>query len=95
VPGEQEVTLDSDTVWRRIVAQSGNPFHQMRGKEFTYTARGRTIYLDTTNRMISRTAIEKALSRVPLENTTAVQDLSAPSYIYGILMDDRIRAGDW
>lgn len=87
--------MDVDAVWNRIVAHSGKPFRQMRGKEFTYSARGRTIYLHTTNRMISRTAIEKALMRVPLENTGAVQDLSAPSYIWGLLMDDRIRQGDW
>lgn len=87
--------MDTDAVWNRIVANSGKPFHQMRGREFTYSARGRTIYLHTTNRMISRTAIEKALERVPLENTATVQDLSAPSYIWGILMDERIRRSDW
>ena len=87
--------MDTDAVWPRIVRHSGHTFHQLRCKPFTYEARGRTIYLETTNRMISRTAIEKALERVPLENTVAVQDLSAPSYIYGILMDPRVRAGDW
>ena len=87
--------MDSDAVWRRIVMHSGDTFYQMRGKPFTYTARGRTIYLETTNRMISRTAIEKALGRVPLINTAAVSDLSAPSYIYGILMDERVRGRDW
>jgi hypothetical protein len=89
------MTASSDAVWKRIVGHSGEPFHQLRGKEFTYEARGRTIYLHTTNRMISRTAIEKALQRVPLANTASVQDLSAPSYIYGILMDGRIRSRDW
>jgi hypothetical protein len=87
--------MDSDAVWRRITLHSGDTFYQIRGKPFTYKARGRTIYLDTTNRMISRTAIEKALGRVPLVNTAVVSDLSAPSYIYGILMDDRIRRHDW
>jgi hypothetical protein len=45
--------------------------------------------------MISRTAIEKALQLVPLPNTRTVQHLSAPSYIYAILMDPRIRGNDW
>jgi len=84
-----------ETVWNRIVAHAGQPFRQLRGKEFTYSARGRTIYLHTTNRMISRTAIEKALERVPLAGPSDVSDLSAPSYIWGILMDRRIRLGDW
>lgn len=87
--------MNTDEVWRRIVNHSGATFRQKGGKPFSYEARGRTIYLHTTNRMISRTAIEKALQRVPLENTVAVQDLSAPSYVYGILMDSRIRAHDW
>ncbi|WKZ81911.1 MAG: hypothetical protein QY307_07345 [Acidimicrobiia bacterium] len=87
--------IDPDTVWRRIVHHSGQECRQIRGKPFTYRARGRTIYLDTTNRMISRTAIEKALTRVPLRSTSDVQDLSAPSYIYAILMDKRIRQSDW
>jgi hypothetical protein len=87
--------MNTDNVWRRIVNHSGATFHQKRGKPFTYEARGRTIYLHTTDRVISRTAIENALERVPLENTIAVQDLSAPSYIYGILMDPRIRWDDW
>lgn len=87
--------VDSDKVWNRIVRSSGETFRQLRGKPFTYEARGRTIYLQTTNRMISRTVIEKAFERVPLTNTAVVQDLSAPSYIYGILMDKRIRVDDW
>lgn len=87
--------MNPDTVWRKIISHSGETFHQMRGKAFTYSAHGRTIYLHTTNRMISRTAIEKALEHVPLENTVPVQDLSAPSYIWGILMDDRIRGSHW
>jgi hypothetical protein len=87
--------MDAAAVWQRIVDHSGATFHQRGGKPFTYDARGRTIYLHTTNRMISRTAIEKALDRVPLGNTVPVQDLSAPSYIFGILMDRRIRLTDW
>ena len=87
--------IDAEAVWRRILQHSGDTFHQLRGKAFTYQAAGRTIHLQTTNRMISRSAIEKALQLVPLENTVPVQHLSAPSYIYAILMDDRIRRSDW
>lgn len=89
------MSTDAERVWQRIVTHSGSEFQQIRGKPFTYTASGRTIQLHTTNRMISRTAIEKALSRCPLDNTVAVQDLSAPSYIYALLTDPRIRRTDW
>ena len=87
--------MDSEAVWRRIVAHSGETFHQLRGKPFTYHASGRTISLHTTNRHISRTAIEKPLVLVPLADTTPVQHLSAPSYIYALLTDRRIRRSDW
>ncbi|MDX2468552.1 MAG: hypothetical protein QNL12_14650 [Acidimicrobiia bacterium] len=80
----------ADRVWRQIVNHSGESFQQVRGKQFTYEARGRTIYLHTTNRIISRAAVEKALSRWPLERVSDVQDLSAPSYLYAILTDRRI-----
>lgn len=74
---------------------SGDEFHLVRGRPFTYTATGRTLQLHTTNRMISRTAIERALARCPLDDTTTVQDLSAPSYVYALLTDPRIRRDDW
>ena len=86
---------NADRVWNRIVAHSRETFHQVRGKPFTYEARGRTIYLHTTNRMISRTAIEKALERIPLSTVTQVSDLSVPSYVFAILSDQRIQANDW
>ena len=89
------MVIDAESVWTRIVDHSGETFYQLRGRPFTYQARGRTIYLDTTNRMISRTAIEKALERVPINGPGEVHDLSAPSYIFGILMDDRIRRSNW
>lgn len=74
---------------------SGETFHLKRGKPFSYEASGRTIRLHTTNRMISRTAIEHGLARVPFATTTECKGLQAPSYMYGILMDDRIRQNDW
>lgn len=85
----------SDRVWTRILRHAGDEFHLVRGRPFTYQARGRTIHLDTTNRMISRTAIERALERVPLTATTDVSDLSAPSYVYALLTDTRIKGNDW
>ncbi len=87
-------SADAEDVWGRIVDRSGETFHQVRGKPFTYEARGRTIYLQTTNRMISRKEIEKALKRVPLNTVTQLADLSAPSYVFAILTDGRIQSCD-
>ena len=46
-------------------------------------------------RHLSRTNFGKALDRLPLENTGSVRDLQGPSYVFAILMDDRIRRGEW
>jgi hypothetical protein len=62
----------------------------VRGKVFTYWMRPRTITLNTTNRSISRTAVEHALRRWPVGGPGALQDLSAPSYLYAILADPRV-----
>ena len=38
---------------------------------------------------------EEALKFVPLNNTVPLQNLQAPSYLFAILMDKRIRKSDW
>lgn len=60
------MTINSDAVWARIERRAGEEFRQLRGKPFTYDVSGRSIHLHTTNRMISRTAIEAALKLCPL-----------------------------
>ncbi|QQE77315.1 hypothetical protein [Alicyclobacillus sp. SO9] len=85
-----------DAVWERIKNCEGQVFEQIRGQEFTYNVIGdNSIELNRTNRMVSRKTFEQALEHVPLENTVPVQRLQAPSYIFAILMDDRIRQNDW
>ena len=87
--------ISPEAVWRRIETNAGQVFRQIRGQHFTYTVSGGAIRPSTTNWSVSRAHIARALDRVPLRNTRQVQDLMGPSYIYAILMDDRIRAGDW
>lgn len=87
--------INADAVWRRIRAHAGEPFHLLRGKEFTYTLRGDTLEPSTVNQILARSQIEQALDLVPLADTVAVQHLRAPSYLYAILMDARIRRSDW
>jgi hypothetical protein len=84
-----------DTVWSRIKAHHGKEFRQVRGKSFSYSVDGFTLIPGTTNRNLPRSDFEKALKLVPLPNTTCVQHLQGPSYIYAILMDSRIRLNDW
>ena len=86
---------NTDIVWDRIRNNSGEIFTQIRGKEFSYSVSGNIAYLSTTNRSFTKNVIGDALEYVPLENTTQVQHLQAPSYLYAILMDDRIRYDLW
>ncbi|MDH2475923.1 hypothetical protein [Clostridium perfringens] len=88
--------MDIELICKRIVENEGKEFKQKREKIFTYSLIGKnTIKLSTTNRSISKSQFEKALNFVPLDKTTIIQNLQAPSYIYGILMDDRIRKENW
>lgn len=84
-----------ELVWQRIKDYEGEIFSQIRGGEFTYIVKGNIIELSRTNRSVSKNTIEQALMYVPLENTVPVQHLQAPSYLYAILMDKRIRMSDW
>jgi len=88
---------DIEVIWTRIKAHAGQTFHQVEGGEFIYQVKGRTLKPDRTNRIISRSDFEKALSHVPFLSTTEVNrlGLQGPSYVFAILMDDRIRQRDW
>jgi hypothetical protein len=82
-------------VWARIIAHEGQQFEQIRGKRFSFSRHANTLSLSTTNQFISRAQIESAYELVPLRSTTQLQHLRAPSYLYAILMDPRIRKQDW
>lgn len=84
-----------DAVWQRIKVHCGVEFRQKGGKSFSYSIDGSTLVPSTTNRNLPCSSFEKALKLVPLPNTTCVQHLQGPSYIYAILMDRRIRLNDW
>ena len=82
-------------VWTRIRNHSGEVFRQIRGGEFTYVAHDGYIEPDRTRQNLPRSHFEAAFELVPLEDTTLVQHLRGPSYLYAILMDRRIRQSDW
>lgn len=86
---------DIATVWARISANAGSEFRTVKGEIFRYEIVSMQIALDRTNHQIAKSHVEKALSRVPLKNTATIKDLRGPSYLYAILMDDRIRQDDW
>ena len=62
----------TDIIWNVIVNNRGEVFKQIEGKEFTYEIKGNSIRLTTTNRVIAKSQILKALDRFPFENTTKI-----------------------
>ena len=88
-------TAAINSVWERIEALAGQEFHMIRGAAFLYEVSGGHVLPDRTNQQIPKSHFEKALAFVPLTDTTAIQDLRGPSFIYAILMDPRIRQADW
>jgi hypothetical protein len=67
----------------------------IRGAAFRYEVTGGHVLPERTNQQIPKFHFEKALAFVPLADTTAIQNLRGPSFIYAILMDPSIRQSDW
>ncbi|MFF2158520.1 hypothetical protein ACFVVQ_24900 [Paenibacillus chitinolyticus] len=84
-----------EIVWERIIKNEGQTFKQIKGGEFTYVVKGNVIQLSRTNRSVSKSTFIEAFKCVPFSNTVPLQHLQAPSYLFAILMDSRIRKNDW
>lgn len=90
---EQSDSPDIEVIWNRIINHQREIFQQIRGGEFTYVIRGNAIIPDKTNVPLTKGVFKKALERYPLTSTVAIRDLTGPSYVYAILMDNRICKG--
>jgi hypothetical protein len=84
-----------DAVWSRIKAHAGEDFRLTGGALFRYEVPGNYLRPVGRVRHLSKTNFGKALPRVPLRDTTSVRDLQGSSYVFAILMDERIRGDDW
>jgi hypothetical protein len=82
-------------IWNRIRDHVGETFTQIRGQNFTYVFQGSHINPSTTEVNLPRAHFEEAYGLVPLKNTSPVQHLWGPSYIFAILMDPCIRESNW
>ena len=80
-----------EAIWQRIVAHQGETFRQKRGGEFRYVAPGNYVQPDRINQNIPRSHFARAYALMPLDKVADIHHLRGPSYIYAILMDDRIR----
>jgi len=88
-------TRSIDALWARIKANEGQTFRQIRGKEFSYMVIGSSVIPSTTKQNIPRSHFAEAVTLMPLRDTVPLQHLRGPSYLFAILMDQRIRAGNW
>lgn len=86
--------IQIDTVWKRIKKHEGETFHQLRGKAYAYEIVNEALVPLGINQNIVKSEFAKALEFLPLSNTVSVQHLRGPSYLYSILMDERIRGAD-
>lgn len=84
-----------EDVWQRIEVHAGETFRLKRGGAFTYEVRSGAVWPDRTNRALPRSHFAQAFEHVPLNSTVPLQRLQGPSYLYAILMDNRIRQEDW
>jgi hypothetical protein len=89
----------ADQVWQRIVAYQNEIFYTTRRYPFTYSVDGSAIWFYRKGKRIdirlARSQVEAAIARCPLENTTDIKDLRDYAYLFGLLMDRRIRKADW
>lgn len=89
-------TPDIEVVWARILAHQGQVFHQVKGQAFTYEVSGDALIPSTASAKIYKSQFAKALEAVPFSRVSDVpRNVFGPSYVYAILMDPRIRNGDW
>lgn len=85
-----------EVVWQRILQHQNEEFRQRRGAAFTYTVQGDMLKPDRMETGIARSQFEQGYARAPFSKVTDVpKQLWGPSYIYAILMDERIRQSDW
>lgn len=89
----------TETVWRRIRALQGQQFHTARGLPFTFQVDGNGIWFFRDRKKIavklSRSQVEVAISRCPLQTTTEIKDLMDYTYLFALLSDRRIREQNW
>ena len=81
-----------EKVWKNICEHEGETFYTMRKKPYNYAIFDDYVLVNNDKRRrITKVALEKALSIVnPTPSKIEKEGLWAPSYIYGIITDNRI-----
>jgi hypothetical protein len=86
-------------VWRRIVEHQGAEFRTMKNLPFTHKVEGNGIWFYRNGKRIEQRLgsheVERAIPLCPVNKTTDLKRFRDPSYLFGLLMDPRIRSTDW
>ena len=82
-----------DKVWANICKHVGDVFHTVTNKGYTYVVKDNYILINNdSRRKITRTNLSKALE---IQNPTCSKignsGIWGPSYVYGVITDDRIK----
>jgi len=84
------------TVWNRITAHGGGTFTAKTGHPLTYAVDGDGLVTSRTDYRLTYANFEAAYERVPFEGPGDISStIRGPAYVWAILHDARIRAGDW
>ena len=97
-PVDHDVNL-LQAVWSRIQENASQQFHTVTGLPFTYEVEGNGIWFfrdgKRIERKLTRSQVEIAVSRCPLQSTTEIKDLMDYAYLFALLKDGRIRGQSW
>ena len=81
-----------DCIWENIKQHSGKLFKTAKGIPYDFHVEGDYIKLHNTNRSIPKKDVENALSiKEPTVSKFQKAGFQGPSYLYGIITDNRIK----
>ncbi|WP_344178367.1 hypothetical protein [Kribbella lupini] len=86
---------DIEPVWERIRRHAGEEFLTITGLSFVYEVPGNYLRTNRTVRHLSKTNFARALADMPAPGPGAIPERQGASYTWAILMDERIRSGEW
>jgi hypothetical protein len=91
------MTPSFEHVWGRILRHQGATFAMARRGTLTYHVDGDLLQTDRKGGRVHISQFRNAMVMMPVSGPKVLNDADiwGPSYVYAIMMDDRIRAGDW
>jgi hypothetical protein len=97
--GRSKTDSINDRVWKRIIAHQGAEFRTARDLPFTHSVEGNEICFYREGKRVPmrlrRAEVNQAISICPVVKPTKLKNFRDPSYLFGLLMDPRIRSTDW